>query len=50
MPGGYIVEAKHPTIKFITDRVSVILSKENWSAQDNIVVSGFKLEVAYLLF
>lgn len=26
-------------------KVSVILSKENWSAKDNIVVSGYKIEV-----
>jgi hypothetical protein len=26
-------------------KVSVILSKENWSAKDNIVVSGYKIDV-----
>ena len=45
MPGSYLVEAQHPTIKFITDKVNVVLSKENWSAKDNIVISGFKIEV-----
>ena len=45
MPGAYQVEANHPTIKFITDKVNVVLSKENWSAKDNIVISGFNIEV-----
>ena len=48
MPGAYLVEAQHPTIKFITDKVNVVLSKENWSAKDNIVISGFKIEVGFL--
>ncbi len=48
MPGSYLVEAQHPTIKFITDKVNVVLSKENRSAKDNIVIAGFKIEVTVL--
>ena len=28
------------------NKVNVELSKENWSAKDNIVVSGYKIEVS----
>ena len=48
MPGSYLVEAQHPTIKFITDKVNVVLSKENRSEKDNIVIAGFKIEVTVL--
>lgn len=44
MPGAYQIEAEHETIQFLTKKVSVVLSKENWSSKDNIVVSGYKLE------
>ncbi len=44
MPGSYQVEASHPTIKFLTNKIQVVLSKETWSAKDNIVVSGFNVE------
>jgi hypothetical protein len=44
MPGDYHVEALHPSISFTTRRVSVALSKENWSPKENIVVSGYRVE------
>lgn len=44
MPGSYQVEASHSSMKFLTNKVNVDLSKENWSAKDNIVVTGFRLE------
>jgi len=44
MPGSYQVEAAHPTIKFLTNKIQVVLSKESWAAKDSIVVSGFNVE------
>lgn len=44
MPGAYQIEAQHDSIQFFTNKVSVVLSKENWSAKDNIIVSGYKVE------
>jgi hypothetical protein len=44
MPGDYQVQASHPKWKFKVDKVSVTLSKDNWSAKDNIVVSGYTIE------
>lgn len=44
MPGAYQIEAQHESIEFLTKKVSVVLSKENWSAKENIVVLGYKIE------
>ncbi|CAF0810412.1 unnamed protein product [Brachionus calyciflorus] len=44
MPGVYQVEALHPTYKFLVNKVQVELSKENWSAKDNIIISGYNIE------
>ena len=44
MPNAYVVEAKHDNIKFVTSKVNVVLSKDNWSAKEHIIASGFKLE------
>jgi len=40
-------QIKNATIQFITDKVSVVLSKENWPTRDT---SGFKIEVVLFLF
>lgn len=45
MPGEYQVEAVESSMKFSKSKVNVVLSKENWFAKDNIVVSGFSIEV-----
>ena len=44
MPGDYHIEASHASIAFATRRVSVALSKENWSPKDDIVVSGYRVQ------
>lgn len=43
MPGAYQITAAHDSVKFLNDKVSVVLSKENWSAKENIIVSGYNV-------
>ncbi|RNA38965.1 nodal modulator 1-like [Brachionus plicatilis] len=44
MPGKYQVEAADSSFRFQTSKVQVELSKENWFAKENIVISGYKVE------
>jgi hypothetical protein len=45
MPGAYQVQAQdHPNQKFKVSKINVILSKENWSAKENIIISGYTIE------
>ena len=44
MPGDYKIQASHPTWKFKVNTVSVTLSKDNWSAKEYIIVSGYTIE------
>ena len=44
MPGDYKIKASHSNWKFKVDTINVILSKDNWSAKDYIIVSGYTIE------
>ncbi len=44
MPGEYQIDAHYPNLKFKQKRVNVVLSKENWSSKDDIIVSGYSIE------
>ena len=48
MPGKYQVEAFESSFRLQTSKVNVELSKENWFAKDNIIVSGYKIEGSVL--